>query len=197
MNVMRDLVYSTVMPLAKKWWVNLVLGLLFVSLGIWVFITPLASYVSLTIFFSIALATAGAFEIFASIFYRKGSRNWGWYLTGGIFDLLIGGYLLFNLLTTMAILPIILAIWLFFRGMVAIGTSLKLRSWNHRSWGWMLAQGIATIIFALLVLFYPVIGGLSIVYATAFAFLMLGIFNISLANHLNKIRKKIRTLQLS
>ena len=64
---MKDLVYSTVMPLAKKWWINLLLGLLFVSLGIWVFITPLTSYVSLTIFFSLALATAGAFEIFAAI----------------------------------------------------------------------------------------------------------------------------------
>lgn len=193
---MKDLVYSTVMPIAKKWWVNLIVGLLFVSLGIWVFMTPLTSYVSLTIFFSLALATAGAFEIFASIFYRKASRYWGWYLIGGIFDLLIGGYLLFNPLTTMAIIPLMLAVWLLFRGMVAIGTSLQIRSWNHRRWSWLLVYGIATMIFAFMILINPIIGGLSIVYATALAFLMLGIFNISGAYYLNKVKKRIKSLRL-
>jgi|TARA_R100001369_G_C3326719_1_gene169955 uncharacterized membrane protein HdeD (DUF308 family) len=192
---MKDLVYSTVMPIAQKWWINLLMGLLFVSLGVWVFIAPLASYVSLTIFFSLALATAGAFEILASIFYRKGSRNWGWYMSGGILDLLIGGYLIFNPLITMTVLPYILAFWLLFRGLVALGVSLQLRTYEIKGWGWMLLYGAGILSFSVLIMFYPVIGGLSIVFATALAFLVLGLFNISAAYHLNRARKRIRKIQ--
>ncbi|MCM4172363.1 hypothetical protein DHD32_12785 [Arenibacter sp. TNZ] len=193
---MKDLVYSTVMPVAKKWWINLLMGLLFVSLGLWVFITPLASYVSLTIFFSLALATAGAFEIFASIFYREGIKNWGWYLIGGVFDLLIGGYLLLNPLTTMAVLPYILAFWMLYKGVLAIGISVKLNSWNCPSWVLTLAYGIAIMVFSLLIMIYPILGGTIIVYATALAFLTLGMFNISSAYHFYRMGNRKFKLQI-
>jgi uncharacterized membrane protein HdeD (DUF308 family) len=173
------------------------MGLLFVSLGFWVFVTPLASYVSLTIFFSLALATAGAFKIFASIFYRSADRNWGWYFIGGVIDLLIGGYLLFNPLITMTVLPYILAIWLLYKGISAIGISLKLKSWNYSSWALILAYGIAILVFALLIVIYPILGGISIVYATSLAFITLGMFNISSAYFFYRMGNKKYTLQIN
>ena len=184
---MKDLVYSTVMPLAKKWWVNLLLGLLFVSLGIWVFITPLTSYVSLPIFFSLALATAGAFEIFAAIFYRKGIKNWRRYLTGGVIDLVVGGYLLFSPLITIAVLPYILAFWMLYKGVMIIGISSKLNSRNYSSWVLTLAYGLTIMVYAFLIMIYPNFGGMSIVYAMALAFVTLGMFNISSAYHFYKM----------
>ena len=184
---MKDLVYSTVMPLAKKWWINLLLGLLFVSLGIWVLITPLTSYVSLTIFFSLALATAGAFEIFAAIFYRKGIKNWRRYLTGGVIDLVVGGYLLFSPLITMAVLPYILAFWMLYKGVMIIGISSKLNSRNYSSWVLTLAYGLTIMVYAFLIMIYPNFGGMSIVYAMALAFVTLGMFNISSAYHFYKM----------
>ncbi|EPR72335.1 hypothetical protein ADIWIN_2505 [Winogradskyella psychrotolerans RS-3] len=42
----------------------------------------------------------------------------------------------------------------------------------------MLVSGIATIIFAILILANPVFGGLSIVYMTALAFIMIGLFRL-------------------
>lgn len=194
---MKDLVYSTLIPSAKKWWINFLLGLLFIALGIWVFLTPLTSYAALTIFFSLAMVTAGLFEIFASLFYRKYSKKWWLYFAGGTFDLLIGGYLLLNPFMTMAILPYILAIWLLFRGAVAIGASLQLRSYEIKGWGWTLLPGICTLIFSILIMLNPVIGGISIVFTTALAFLTLGLFNISAAYHLKKLQKRIRNFQFT
>ena len=55
----------------------------------------------------------------------------------------------------------------------------------------MLAMGIGTLLFAILVYIYPVLGGLSIVYTTAMGFLALGMFNFSVAYHLGKLRKRI------
>ena len=42
---MKNLVYSTMIPIAKKWWFNLILGLLFISLGFWMFTAMLVSFV--------------------------------------------------------------------------------------------------------------------------------------------------------
>ncbi len=69
-------------PLTKKWWKHLFLGFLFVILGIWIFITPLASYLSLSLFFTLALVTTGIFEIIAVVLYERESKYWGWHLLG-------------------------------------------------------------------------------------------------------------------
>jgi uncharacterized membrane protein HdeD (DUF308 family) len=46
---------------------------------------------------------------------------------------------------------------------------------------WMIAGGILMILFALLIIFNPAIGAMTIVLWTAFAFIITGIFNSLLA----------------
>ncbi|SDL37430.1 HdeD family acid-resistance protein [Kriegella aquimaris] len=178
-------------PLTKKWWKHLLLGILFLLLGIWIFITPMTSYMSLSLFFTLALIITGVFEIIASMLYRKETTNWGWHLAGGIVDFIIGGILLFNPAMTMTLLPYVLAIWLMYKGVISALISLRLKSYDIKGWVWMLAMGIGTLLFAILIYIYPVLGGLSIVYATAISFLALGMFNLSVAYHLGKLRKRI------
>jgi len=177
-------------PLTKKWWKHLILGFLFVLLGIWIFITPLASYMSLSFFFTLALAITGIFEIIASVVYRKETKHWGFHFIGGILELLIGGILLFKPLMTMGLIPYVLALWLFYRGSRAVWVSVRLKSYAIRGWGWILAAGIGPLIFAVLIFVYPVLGGLSIVYSITSAFLALGMFNFSVAYHLGRLRYK-------
>ncbi len=55
----------------------------------------------------------------------------------------------------------------------------------------MLATGIGTLLFAILIFAFPMLGGLSIVYTIALAFLALGMFNFSVAYHLGRLRKRI------
>ncbi|HZJ36253.1 MAG TPA: DUF308 domain-containing protein [Gillisia sp.] len=178
-------------PLTKKWWKHLILGFLFVLLGIWIFITPLASYMSLSFFFTLALAITGIFEIIASVLYRKETKHWGFHIIGGILELLISGILLFNPVMTMGLIPYVLALWLFYRGSRAVWVSVRLKSYAIRGWGWILATGIGTLIFAVLIFVYPVLGGLGIVYTIASAFLALGMFNFSVAYHLGRLRKRV------
>lgn len=175
--------------LTKKWWKHLILGFLFGLLGIWIFITPLASYMSLSLFFTLALTITGIFEIVAAILYRKENKNWGWYLSGGVVDLLVGGVLLFNPVMTMALLPYVLACWLLYKGAVSVLISIRLKSHTIKGWGWVLAWGIGILIFTILILIYPILGGLSIVFSTALAFLALGMFNFSVAYQLRQRRK--------
>lgn len=178
-------------PETKKWWKHLLLGFVFVLMGIWIFITPLASYMSLSLFFTLALAITGVFEIIASVLYKRKTAHWGAYLLGGILDLAIGVVLLFNPTMTMTLLPYVLAFWLFYKGVVSLIISLRLKSYDIKGWGWMLAAGIGTLIFTILIIVYPIIGGISLVYAIASAFLSLGLFNFSVAYHLGRLRKRI------
>jgi|SRR5665811_495865 len=117
-------------PSTKKWWKHLILGFLFVLLGIWIFITPLASYMSLSFFFTLVLALTGVFEIIASMLYRKETKHWAWHLVGGIVELFIGGILLLNPVMTMMLLPYVLAFWLLYKGVVSVLISLRIKSFD-------------------------------------------------------------------
>ena len=194
---MKNSFYNIVVPMSQKWWIKLLLGFLFISIGILVFMTPYTNNISFPIFFSLVLATSGAFEIIAAFSYRETSRDWGWFVAEGIFDILIAAHLLWNPLVTISILPFIIGIWLLYKSVLAIDIPLGLKSGNHREWRWMLTLAITTMIFALLILFYSIIGSLGLFNASALASLTLGIFNISVAKNLNIIGKKIRTLQVN
>lgn len=177
---------------AKNWWLSLLLGVLFILLGLWVISTPLSSYISLSVFFSISIFISGIFGIVFSISNRKQMEGWGWHLAGALLDIIIGTLLLAHPLLTMAILPIYVGVWVLFRGVFGIGLSFQLKSFGTPRWGWLLFVGITTVLFSFLLLLNPVFAGLSIVYMTAMAFIALGVFRVILAFDLKKIHKKIK-----
>ncbi|MFS4416437.1 HdeD family acid-resistance protein [Maribacter sp. 2307ULW6-5] len=189
---MATTVLNSVRSAAKNWWISPIIGALYIFAGFWVFRTPLASYISLSIIFSVLIFVSGIMEIAFAISNRKEIPGWGWYLTGGILDLIIGILLISNPVMTMAILPYFVGFWLLFRGIMAIGVSIQSSTLGMPNWGWLLASGIATLIFAFLVLANPLFGGLSIVYMTAFAFIFMGVFRIFLGFDLKKIHKAIK-----
>ena len=47
----------------------------------------------LSVIFSISMLISGIIEIIFSISNRRGISSWGWYLAGGIIDLILGIYL--------------------------------------------------------------------------------------------------------
>lgn len=179
-------------PLTKKWWKHLLLGILFVFLAVWMFIAPLTSYMSLSLFFTLALAVTGVFDILAALLYKKEIEHWMLHLTGGAFELLVGLLFLFNPVMTMNLLPYLLAFWLLFKGGRAIWISVRLKIYEVKGWGWMFASGSGILICSILIMVYPVIGGFSIVFATALAFLALGLFNFLIAYFLGlgRLRKR-------
>lgn len=183
--------------MSKKWWTNFTLGVLFISLGTWLFMTPLEESVSLTVFFGFALIVAGLFEIAGGVIYRSDSNYRIWHLINGMVDLSIGNLLLLESRTAIETAPYFLTVWLFYKGLIALDLSWELKSWNHKSWGFMFALGCSPILFSILTMAYPFMGGLHSVYTTGLAFLGLGTFNISIAYNLNKLRKKFRIIRRS
>lgn len=173
----------------RHWYIPLIIGLLFVAVGIGVFFTPLASYLALAIVFGLAFLMAGVMEISYAVSNRRSLQNWGWTLAGGILDLVIGLLLLAHPGITMIILPFFVGFGILFRSIMAIAWSVDLKKADISGWGSAMALGILGVIFAIIVLFNPVLGGLTIVVYTGLAFLSIGVFQIFLAFRLRKQKK--------
>ncbi|MCD8031750.1 MAG: HdeD family acid-resistance protein [Bacteroides sp.] len=174
-------IYDNLEYTIKHWWMSLLLGILYLIVAIFLIINPLSSYVALSLLFSITMLVTGVVEIVFALGNRKQISSWGWYLAGGIIDLILGVYLLAYPWLSMEVIPFIIAFWLMFRGFSAAGYSLDLKRYGTREWGWYLAFGILAIICSIIILWQPLIGALYAVYMIAFTFLAIGMFRIMLA----------------
>jgi uncharacterized membrane protein HdeD (DUF308 family) len=190
---MAETLLKTVRSAVKNWWMHLLIGILFIIMGVWVMSTPIASYLTLAIFFSVLMFLSGLFELVFAISNARNIDGWGWYLVAAIIDFIVGVILISYPGITITILPFFVAFWVMFKGFSAIGVAIEMRHYRAGSWGWMLFFGNIAIIFAIMIIDNPAIGGLSIVYLTAFAFFSIGVFRIALALKLRSLHKKLST----
>lgn len=174
----------------KYWYVPLILGIVFIGLGLWVFATPIATLLGIAIFFSIGFVFSGVFEIFYSISNRKEMRNWGWHLAGGAMTLLLGLLLFGRPDLTALVLSISIGFWLLFRSVMYTASSFELKEIGMRNWGWLLILGILGIIFSFILLFNPLLLGLTLVFWIGFGLIVTGIINIVIAFSVRKIKKE-------
>lgn len=121
---------------------------------------------------------------------RKGVPSWGWYIVGGLIDLVLGIYLIAYPMVSMEVIPFIIAFWLMFRGFSSTGYSIDLKRYGTRDWGWYMAFGILAILCSLLILWQPAIGALYAVYMISFAFLIIGLFRVMLSFELKNLHKR-------
>lgn len=181
--------YERVQYSVKNWWLSLVVGILFVILAFWLMFTPVVAYVALSILFAVTMFVSGIFEIIFAASNRHNLSSWGWYLAGGIIDLLLGVYLMAVPAASMILLPFVLAFWLMFRGFSAIGYSMDMQRYGTRNWGWTLALGILALIAAFIIIWQPVAGAISVVYLVAWALLFIGFFRIMFAFQLRRVHE--------
>lgn len=132
----------------KNWWLSLLVGLLYIIVAIYLMFAPLASYVALSILFSVSMFVSGLFEIAFALANKKGISSWGWYLAGGIIDLILGIFLMASPGLSMEVLPFVLAFWLMFRGFSATGYSMDLKRIRYTELG--LVHGLRYLGYPLL-----------------------------------------------
>ena len=191
-------IIKSVKNVTKHWYLSLILGILFICTGIWVLRTPLESYLTLSILFSVTIFISGIIEIIYSVTNRKEIDNWGWILAGGIIDLLLGIWLISSPLLSIAVLPYIVSFFLMFRSMIAMGFAFDLKGFTDSGWGWLLALGILSLLFSFVLLWNPLFAGLTIVIWTGCAFITIGIYRIILSfklKRLHNLSKKIPVLE--
>lgn len=175
----------------QYWWLFLLTGILLIIIGLWVFSSPVTAYLSLSILFAVGILVSGIFEIIFAIANNKTMESWGWILASGILDLFIGIYLSSYPMVTVTVLPFILGFWLLFRGFMAIGLALEIRSYGAKDWGWQLFLAILILFLGFMVLANPAFGVANIIVWTGLAFIAAGIFRIYIAMKLRGLKKRL------
>ncbi len=173
----------------KHWYLSLIVGIIFIAVGIWVFLTPVSSYITLAILFAVMFLVTGIIEISFAIGNRKELSNWGWTLAVGIIDLLVGILLVAQPGISILVLPIYVGFAVMFRSISAISWSVELKNLGVLSWGNLLAVGILGLLFSFILLWNPMFAGMTIVVCTALAFIFIGCFYIYLSVRLRKLSK--------
>lgn len=172
----------------KHWYLSLILGILFILCGIYVFTAPLETYVTLSVLFSISFIVSGLFDIIFSLSNRKAISGWGWYLTGGILSLLMGIYLIIYPGISIIILPFVAGFTLMFRSFQLLGFSFDLRDIGILRWGNLAILSVLGIVLSFMLVANPLFSGISLVVLTALAFIFAGVSSILLAFNLKKIK---------
>lgn len=179
---------KTIRESIKYWYIPLIIGILLMVLGFYLFTVPMETYFTLAMLFSISFIVSGLLDIVFSIQNHKTLSGWGWYLVGGILTLALGIYLVTYPEIPVTILPFVVGFTLLFRSFLALGYSFDLRDMRILSWGNVALASVAGIIFSFLLLASPFFTGLSLVVLTALSFIFVGIASIVLSLDLKKIK---------
>jgi uncharacterized membrane protein HdeD (DUF308 family) len=179
----------------KNWWFYLVIGILLILGSIYVFMTPLASYVSLAIVFSVMMLFDGIATIITSVSNRDIMKGWGWHLAVGLIGTLIGIGLMTHPEVTMIVLPFYVGFWTLMKGSMLIGISFDMKSNNSDSWWMLLLLGALVTIFAMLMILNPIFGASALVSLTAASLMMTGLALAFLSFKLHHIKQSIGDLK--
>lgn len=172
----------------KHWYLPLILGVLFIVCGLYVFISPAETYLTLALLFALSFLVWGLSDVFFSIDNRKSLRSWGWYFVGGFISLLMGFYLLIHPVVSMEVLPFVVGFMLLFRSFELLGFAFEVKEAGVLNWGNLAIASILGIIVSFVLLAWPVFTGVWLVVLTGLAFIFTGIASIVLSFNLKKLK---------
>jgi uncharacterized membrane protein HdeD (DUF308 family) len=176
----------------KHWYLPLILGIIFIVVGIWSIMTPASTYLSLALLFSVTFFIAGLFEIIYSISFRKQLDSWGWSLASGILNFIIGILLIIYPQISIVTLPLFVGFVVLYHSMMAIVWSIELKKYKVSNWGWLLFTGILGVILSFFLIWNPLFAGLTVAVFTGVALITIGIFHIHFSIELKKLKNTFK-----
>jgi uncharacterized membrane protein HdeD (DUF308 family) len=173
----------------RMWWVFLIGGIASVAFGILAFINPGIALLVLSMFFAAYVLVDGAVNIWGAISNRS-LDGWWMLLLLGVVGVLVGGYALLNPPVSMLAFTYVVAFFALFIGISSIYVGWKIRKEIPGEWV-LYVCGALSILFALLIIFNPAVGGLSVTYLIASWAILIGALRIYFAFKARKLRKHI------
>jgi uncharacterized membrane protein HdeD (DUF308 family) len=106
------------------------------------------------------------------------SQNWWLVLLEGLVSVALGVYALTRPSSTLVVLIVVWGLFTLVNGVIEVVRSLGGAHVGHRAWGWQLAAGLVGIVAGLLILRWPHIGALFVLFLVAIWAIVTGIVNI-------------------
>jgi uncharacterized membrane protein HdeD (DUF308 family) len=176
--------------LTRYWWVPVVRGLCGVLFGVLAFMNPGVVLTVLVLWFGAWVLVDGAFSVVGAIAGRRTNADWVFELVGGLLGIIVG-ILTFRApgLTALGLL-LYIAAWSLMRGVIDIAQAIRLRREIRGEWILVLA-GIASILFAALLLWNPGPGALALLWLIASYAIVFGVLAIIFGIRVRALRRQV------
>ena len=151
-------------------------GIIMSLLGIFSMFHPGRAILSLAVFIGFGFVIAGISHIFALFAYKNGSVDHPcWFMTQGVFEIVLGFILLANIGVTALSIPVMVAFWVLIDGIMRMTTSFQLKKANIGNWWHLLLYGLISMFFALILLTRPFAGIIAVTFLLGVTLLAWGI----------------------
>jgi uncharacterized membrane protein HdeD (DUF308 family) len=172
----------------KNWWLVLLKGLLLIVLAFIVIGNPGDTLLAIALFIGIAFLLTGFAIIFVALLGKNDLENWSWKLAEGILDVLLGFILIANPEITAIVIPFLIGFWALFYGIL-----LTVGAFSSKEFSWiMLLVGILTIILGNIIMFNPIVMGLTLAIWIGITLLIVGIANVAFSFDIKKLKQAIQ-----
>lgn len=174
--------------LRSHWWIPLVRGILAIVLGIVLFLLPISAVFTLVVLFGAFAFVDGALAIVQAVrFAHPDSGRWWFLVFQGIVGVAIGILTFLYPGLTAQTLGLLIAAWALVTGIFEIGAAFRLRRDVPNELLLIVAGGIS-ILFGVLLFFFPIGALIAAVYFLAAYSLFWGIALVALAFRLRRGR---------
>lgn len=181
--------FQTITRSVKHWYIPLIIGIILIAAGTYVFTVPLETYLTLSVLFSISFIIIGLMDVFFSIRNHKILQGWGWYLIGGLISMAGGIILSIYPGISIIILPFVVGFTLLFLSFLLMGFSFEMKSLGILNWGNAAILSVLGVIFSFMLIVRPLMSGISLVTVTGITFIITGVSSIVLSFNLRKVKK--------
>ncbi|MCL1875531.1 MAG: DUF308 domain-containing protein [Synergistaceae bacterium] len=137
-------------------WCLIVCGIVMILLGLFSMFHSDETILSLVMLFGFGFVVSGIAHVFSWYLYMNSPVDHPrWFLAQGVYEIILGFIFIANLGVTYLSIPLMIAFWAIFDGVVRTTASYQWKKDGIEKWCILLASGIISIIFALLLLARP------------------------------------------
>ncbi len=175
--------------LSRNWWAFALRGLLAVIFGILALVWPRATLLTLVLIFGAYALVDGIFAVVAGIASYGRSERWWAILLEGLAGIALGLLTLFWPGATSLVLLYFIAAWAILTGIFEIAAAIRLRREITGEW-LLILSGALSILFGLVLVFFPGAGALSLIWLIAAYAIVFGLMTILFAFRLRGLREE-------
>lgn len=161
-------------------WIEIILGILMVALGIYAFVRPVTAIMAIVVVYAIVAIITGIADFY--IYYRlekRGGFGSALMILSGILNIVVGILLMLNLNAGAWALSILFPIWFIVHCVARLANLDYVKAFGSSFEYWVsLIANVLGIILGVLILFNPLMGGISLVYFIASYLVVEGISSL-------------------
>ena len=180
-----NVVHDTTGLFAGRWWAVVIRGVVALAFGALAFAWPGVTLATLVLLFGCYALLDGAVSVMAAIGGQRRAEDRWLLLLEGVLGLWAGIVTLRAPAVTAVVLVFFISIWAMATGFLRIVAAIRLRK-EISGEVWLALSGIASVLFALMLMLRPAVGTLVLVWVIAGFALILGVSLIMLGFELRQ-----------